>query len=142
MLFRSLVAFTDRSISDTFAALICHGALDRFPELQLVSIENGGMWVPELFRHLTTAHGKMPFAFPSHPVERFLTSVWVSPYFEDDMPLLKDLLGVDRLLFGSDFPHAEGLPEPLNFVDELEGFSDNEVRKVMRDNAYRLVGAN
>jgi predicted TIM-barrel fold metal-dependent hydrolase len=66
----------------------------------------------------------------------------VSPYFEDDMPLLKDLLGVDRLLFGSDFPHAEGLPEPLNFVDELEGFSDDEVRKVMRDNAYRLVGAN
>jgi len=68
--------------------------------------------------------------------------VWVSPYFEDDMPLLKDLLGVDRLLFGSDFPHAEGLPEPLNFVDELEGFSDDEVRKVMRDNAYRPVGAN
>jgi predicted TIM-barrel fold metal-dependent hydrolase len=58
------------------------------------------------------------------------------------MPLLKDLLGVDRLLFGSDFPHAEGLPEPLNFIDELEGFSDDEVRKVMRDNAYRLVGAN
>jgi len=137
-----LVAFADRSISDTFAALICHGALDRFPELQLVSIENGGMWVPELFRHLTTAHGKMPFAFPSHPVERFLTSVWVSPYFEDDMPLLKDLLGVDRLLFGSDFPHAEGLSEPLNFIDELEGFSDDEVRKVMRDNACRLVGAN
>ena len=136
------MAFADRSISDTFAALICHGALDRFPELQLVSIENGGMWVPELFRHLTTAHGKMPFAFPSHPVERFLTSVWVSPYFEDDMPLLKDLLGVDRLLFGSDFPHAEGLPEPLNFIDELEGFSDDEVRKVMRDNACRLVGAN
>ena len=137
-----LVAFTDRSISDTFAALICHGVLDRFPELQLVSIENGGMWVPELFRHLTAAHGKMPFAFPSHPIERFLASVWVSPYFEDDMPLLKDLLGVDRLLFGSDFPHAEGLPEPLNFIDELEGFSDDEVRKVMRDNAYRLVGAN
>ncbi|MCS5664987.1 MAG: amidohydrolase family protein, partial [Acidimicrobiales bacterium] len=85
--------------------------------------------------------GKMPFAFPSHPVERFLTSVWVSPYFEDDMPLLKDLLGVDRLLFGSDFPHAEGLSEPLNFINELEGFSDDEVRKVMRDNACRLVGA-
>ena len=59
----------------------------------------------------------------------------------DDMPLLKDLLGVDRLLFGSDFPHAEGLSEPLNFVDELEGFTDDEVRKVMRDNACRLVGA-
>jgi len=46
------------------------------------------------------------------------------------------------LLFGSDFPHAEGLSEPLNFIDELEGFSDDEVRKVMRDNACRLVGAN
>ena len=83
----------------------------------------------------------MPFAFPSHPVERFLTNVWVSPYFEDDMVLLRDLLGIDRLLFGSDFPHAEGLAEPLSFIDELEGFSDDDVRKMMRDNAYQLIGA-
>ena len=47
-----LVAFQDRGISDTFAALICHGVLERFPTLQLASIENGAMWVPDLLRNL------------------------------------------------------------------------------------------
>ena len=28
------------------------------------------------------------------------------------MDRLKDEIGIDRLLFGSDFPHTEGLPEP------------------------------
>ena len=135
-----LVAFTDRTISDTFAALICHGVFCRFPGLRIVSIENGGMWVPELLRHLASAHGKMPFAFERHPVEQFQANVWVSPYFEDDMVMLRDLLGIDRLLFGSDYPHAEGLADPMSYVDELEGFDDDEIRKFMRDNADGLIG--
>ena len=136
-----LVAFADRTISDTFAALICHGAFCRFPGLRIVSIENGGMWVPELLRHLASAQGKMPFAFERHPVEQFHSNVWVSPYFEDDMVMLRDLLGIDRLLFGSDYPHAEGLADPMSYVDELVGFDNDEIRKVMRDNADGLIGA-
>ena len=107
-----LVAFADRGISDTFAALICHGVLERFPNLRLASIENGAMWVPDLLRNLKDARGKMPFSFKQHPVEQFKEHVWVAPYYEDDMAMLKDAIGIDRLLFGSDFPHTEGLPEP------------------------------
>ena len=80
-----LVAFQDRGISDTFAALICHGVLTRFPNLRLASIENGAMWVPDLLRNLGDGHGKMPFAFDEHPVEQFTRCVWVAPYYEDDM---------------------------------------------------------
>jgi predicted TIM-barrel fold metal-dependent hydrolase len=65
--------------------------------------------------------------------------VWVAPYYEDDMAMLKDELGVDRLLFGSDFPHAEGLPEPTDFVKDIPTFSADEVRAVMRDNALELL---
>ncbi len=136
-----LVAFSDRSISDTFAALICHGVLDRFPELRLVTIENGAMWVPELLRNFEICYGKMPFAFSRHPVEAFRENVWVSPYFEDDMDLLKDQIGVDRLLFGSDFPHAEGLPEPTAYVKDITNFTGDEVYKVMRENAYDLLSS-
>jgi predicted TIM-barrel fold metal-dependent hydrolase len=135
-----LVAFQDRGISDTFAALICHGVLERFPDLRLASIENGAMWVPDLLRNLRDARGKMPFAFAEHPVEQFRRQVWVAPYYEDDMDLLKDALGVDRLLFGSDFPHAEGLPEPAMYVKDIPTFSPEETRKVMRDNVHDLLG--
>jgi predicted TIM-barrel fold metal-dependent hydrolase len=134
-----LVAFQDRGISDTFAALICHGVLERFPALRLASIENGAMWVPDLLRNLKDARGKMPFAFQRHPVEQFTDQVWVAPYYEDDMATLKDAIGVERLLFGSDFPHTEGLPEPTMFVKDIPSFTPEETKAVMRDNVLELL---
>jgi predicted TIM-barrel fold metal-dependent hydrolase len=65
--------------------------------------------------------------------------VWVSPFYEDDIPLLRDLLGADHILFGSDWPHAEGLAEPTAFINDIPGFSDDEVHKVMHDNAWSLA---
>jgi len=135
-----LVAFQDRGISDTFAALVCHGVLERFPTLKLVSIENGAMWVPDLLRNLRDAYGKMPFAFDRHPVDQFKEQVWVAPYYEDDMARLKDEVGIERLLFGSDFPHTEGLPEPTLFVKDIPTFDAAETKAIMRDNVVALMG--
>jgi len=81
----------------------------------------------------------MPFAFDVHPVEQFKQQVWVEPFYEDDMAMLRDLLGIDRLLFGSDFPHAEGLPVPTDFINDIPAFTPDEVRQVMRDNAISLL---
>jgi predicted TIM-barrel fold metal-dependent hydrolase len=134
-----IVAFQDLGISQTLAALICHGVFERFPNLRVASIENGAMWVPDLVRNLRDGYGKMPMVFDTHPVDQLKQHVWIAPYYEDDMQLLKDLVGVDRLLFGSDFPHAEGLPEPTDFVKDIPGFSDDEVRAVMRDNVLDLI---
>ena len=135
-----LVAFADRGISDTFAALICHGVLERFPALKLASIENGAMWVPDLLRNLQDAYGKMPFSFADHPVEQFRRQVWVSPYYEDDMGRLRDAIGIERLLFGSDFPHTEGLPDPVQYVKDIPEFDAAETKAVMRDNVLELLG--
>ena len=134
-----LVAFQDRGISDTFAALICHGVLERFPDLRLASIENGAMWVPDLLRNLRDAHGKMPFAFKDHPVDQFRRQVWVAPYYEDDMARLKDEIGIERLLFGSDFPHTEGLADPTHFVKDIPTFDADDTRAIMRDNVRDLL---
>lgn len=134
-----MVAFADRGISDTFAALICHGVLERFPSLRLASIENGAMWVPDLLRNLKDGYGKMPFAFQRHPVEQFTEQVWVAPYYEDDMARLKDEIGIERLLFGSDFPHTEGLPDPTLFVKDIPTFDAAETQAIMRDNVRELL---
>ena len=135
-----LVAFADRGISETLAAIICHGVLERFPTLRIASIENGAMWVPDLLRNLNDAHGKMPFAFAEHPVEQFRRNVWISPYYEDDMVRLRDAVGIDRLMFGSDFPHTEGLAEPVAFVRDIPEFDAAETRAVMRDNVREFMG--
>jgi predicted TIM-barrel fold metal-dependent hydrolase len=66
--------------------------------------------------------------------------VWVSPYYEEDLTALSGRIGVDRILFGSDWPHGEGLESPLSFTEELKGFSEADVQKVMRDNALDFLG--
>jgi predicted TIM-barrel fold metal-dependent hydrolase len=66
--------------------------------------------------------------------------VWVTPYCEEDLEALADLIGVERILFGSDWPHGEGLEQPLDFLKELDGFEDKAIRRVMRDNALELLG--
>jgi predicted TIM-barrel fold metal-dependent hydrolase len=49
-------------------------------------------------------------------------------------------LPTDHILFGSDFPHPEGLADPLSYVDELSAFSDEDVRKIMGANLTSLIG--
>lgn len=135
-----LVAFADRGISDTLASMVCHGLLERFPALRIASIENGAMWLPDLLRNLSDAYGKMPFGFKEHPVEQFRRQVWIAPYYEDDMTRLRDAVGIERLMFGSDFPHTEGLADPCAFVKDIPEFDDAETKVVMRDNVREFLG--
>ena len=65
--------------------------------------------------------------------------MWISPYYEDDLLALRDLIGADHMLFGSDFPHAEGLAAPVSFVHDLDGFSPDEIELVMRTNGLSLT---
>ncbi len=128
-------------IHDTLAALICHGLFERFPKLRVASIESGSAFVRPLLAKLRKAFGQMPMAFGSDPVEQFRSRVFVAPHYEDDLDALKQQIGAARVLFGSDYPHAEGLAEPASFVHELKGYDADEVRRVMRDNALGLLQA-
>ena len=127
-----------RPIYDTIAALIAHGLFGRFPNLRVATIESGSDWVGELVPKMTKSFKQMPGAWGEDPVETLRRHVWVSPYYEDDIRELADILGSDHVLMGSDWPHAEGIAEPAAFVSDLGGFSDEEVRKVMRENGLAL----
>jgi len=135
---RGLVS-ADRAPFDTFAALICHGVFDRFPGLRMASVEMGSDWVRELLRKLQKSFGQAAGAYREDPVEAFKRHVWVSPFHEEDLRGMADLIGVERMLMGSDFPHAEGIAVPSDYVNELKGFSPREVRLVMRENALQLA---
>ena len=47
-------------------------------------------------------------------------------------------MGADRVIFGSDWPHIEGMPEPLDYLAELKDFSDADRRAIMLDNVAYL----
>jgi predicted TIM-barrel fold metal-dependent hydrolase len=130
-----------RAVQDSVASWVCHGALYRFPELKVAVIENGTSWLSPLLETLADIYKKAPNAFPADPVEEIRNRIHVAPFFEDDMSHVVDLLGVDRVLFGSDYPHPEGLADPLSFLDTLKGVDLNEEDKgkIMGGNLARLM---
>jgi predicted TIM-barrel fold metal-dependent hydrolase len=123
---------------DLFAALISHRLFERFPNLRIASIEMGSFWVPWLFQSMARVYGQSPSSFAEDPLETFRRHVWIAPFHEDDIGLLRDLVGAENMVAGSDWPHAEGLSEPGDCVHDLKGFSKDEIRRVMRDNALAL----
>jgi predicted TIM-barrel fold metal-dependent hydrolase len=135
--FRMLQAW--RPIEDAVSAMVCHGALSRFPQLKVAVIENGSSWVEPLLNNLADVYKKMPQDFPEEPVSVFKRQIHVSPFWEEDLPALAELIGVERVLFGSDFPHPEGLADPASYIDELKGAPEDAVRKIMGGNLARLM---
>ena len=126
-------------IHDMMASLMSDRLFERFPNLRVATIETGSGWVSPLLQRLRKTAIQNPHAFGADPYDLFMDHVWVSPFFEDDVPALVNRVGAERVLFGSDYPHAEGLAEPISFEKELQGFSDKEVRLIMHDNARALV---
>jgi predicted TIM-barrel fold metal-dependent hydrolase len=138
--FRMLSAW--RPIEDAVSALVCHGALSRFPQLKVAVIENGSSWVAPLLDRMKDLYKKMPQDFLEDPVEVIKRNIYISPFWEEDLGALADLLGVEHVLFGSDYPHPEGLADPATYVDELEGLDDESVRKIMGGNLAHLMNVN
>jgi predicted TIM-barrel fold metal-dependent hydrolase len=126
-------------IRDTMSSIMADKLFERFPNLRLATIETGSAWVGSLLKRLKTLAVQVPQEFDADPVEVFMDHVWVSPFFEDDVVGLVKLVGADRVIFGSDFPHAEGLSDPVSFVKELDGVPAADVRKIMHDNAGFLA---
>jgi predicted TIM-barrel fold metal-dependent hydrolase len=124
------------------SAMICHGAFTRFPDLRVGTIENGGTWVAPFIKGLDNIHKKMPQDFEEHPVNVFKRNVYVNPFWEDELEALIELMTPDRVLFGSDYPHPEGLAKPVDFIDDLpESLSDTDAAKIMGGNLKELLDA-
>ena len=135
-----LLVMQNRAISDMMAAMVCHGALTRFPDLRIATIENGGTWVAPLVEKFEGIYKKMPQEFAEHPVEAFRRNVYVNPFWEDALEGLIDIMSPDRLLFGSDYPHPEGLGNPLSFYDDLpSSLSQVDTAKIMGGNLKELL---
>jgi predicted TIM-barrel fold metal-dependent hydrolase len=130
-----------RPVTDAVASWVCHGALFRFPELKVAVIENGSAWLKPLLDQLGDVYKKMPQNFLGDPVEAVRSRIHISPFWEEDLAELASIVGVERVLFGSDYPHPEGLADPVSYVDHLAKLSETDQAMVMGGNLARLVAA-
>ena len=124
--------------ADTLSALISNQVLLNEPaDFASRSSRAARHGCRQLFKALGKHAGQAPGLYPEHPHDVLRKHVSIAPFYEDDLAGLKDLLGVDKILLGSDWPHTEGLADPLSFIKDLErdGYTEAEQQKVLHDNA-------
>jgi len=146
--FQWVCMYGDRPIMDTIVALVMGNFFGRYPQIKVLSVENGSLWVPYVLKAMDKmkgmgrngpwiggrVHGRASEIFKQH--------VWVNPYHEEDHKALADLIGVEHVVFGSDYPHAECVPHPEEFIAGIQKqFAAPDVRKLMRENARHLVAS-
>lgn len=141
------VYLASTAMEDTIANLILNNLFDRFPRLRILSVENGSEWVKGLMKRMnkaafqTRGQEGLGGAVRCRPADVLKEHFYICPFFEEDPVELAEMIGEDRVLFGSDWPHPEGLAEPLDFANKLIAHDDVQMtRKVMRSNTARLIG--
>lgn len=135
--------WSDRPIMDTVTAMVFHNLFGRFPNVKVLIAEFGAVWAPYLLRKLDHAMmlGRRPKwgDMPGRPSQLVKERCVIAPYPEENVSRAMEVLGTDCLVFGSDFPHSEGLPDPVQYASQLQGLDEEIVRKIMRDNLASFI---
>ncbi len=140
--FQWVMYWGDRPALELTAALILHNFFGRFPNIKVLLAEQGTVWLPYTLR-------KMDHAFmmgrkarwhdtgrlDARPSEIFKRHFYIAPFPEENVQRVAAEVGIDSLVFGSDFPHGEGLARPADYADtQLAAFSAEDARRILRDN--------
>ena len=129
----------------TFCHIILSGVLDRHPNLKFVSVENGIDWVPYFLGRIDGVYTQstfVPYRFKGDtiPSDYMRQNVFYS-FMDDDLGIaLRHMIGVDQLVWGSDYPHPEGTyPNSQEILDRmLADVPENERAKITGGNCARL----
>lgn len=106
------------NLVDAMASIIGHGLATRFPRLRFLPVEYSSGWIRPFRDKLRRTYDDAPALFDENPVDVFDRNVWVHAFHEPDPKGLIDAgIPVDHIMFGSDFPHPEGMADPLAYSE-------------------------
>jgi len=131
--------------------------LERHPRLRVVLTEQGAAWIPRGLETLDWFHRRMTMGGAAEtvffgavakdmsmtPSEYFRRNFWVGASFlrPSESPLRHDI-GVDRMMWGADYPHSEG-SYPYTTEALRAAFADvppAEVKMMLETNAAGVYG--
>ena len=130
----------------TLAGLLCSGVPQQFPLLKLVVVEGGIGWVAAAVRlmdHLWEDHHAWVQPHLDEPPSFYCKRQFYFTFEDDKAGLLtRELLNIDHLMWGSDYPHTEGtFPHSREQIaKDFAGIPESETRKLVIENAARLYG--
>ena len=128
----------ERAAYDFLITLCYEKLFERFPNLRIASVENGAEFLPDLIRKLGQSRNRMKGYYKEDPALLFKEHVWINPFWEDDVNEVVAQMGPERVIFGSDWPHIEGMEQPLDYVAEIAHFDPGVQRKILRENTLGL----
>jgi predicted TIM-barrel fold metal-dependent hydrolase len=119
-------------VHDGMASVIGHGLATRFPKLKFMPVEFQAEWIRPFIKRIQAAYERSPVLFDEDPFEVFKRNVYVHIFHEPDPQELIDMgLPADRLMFGSDFPHPEGIADPLAYSEVVANLSQEDQELIM-----------
>ena len=145
------VFFLTHSVAHPFeqmiavASMVCGGVLDRFPDLRVSFLESGIGWVPYWMERLDAEFEFRPEEVPiKRPPSEYMKSeqcFYSCDPDEKTIPYVAEVLGEDRIIFASDYPHWDSrFPHSVSDVHEVAGLSERVRNKIFGENAARLYG--
>jgi predicted TIM-barrel fold metal-dependent hydrolase len=129
------------NLVDALASIIGHGLATRFPTLRFMPVEFDSRWIRPFYAKLQRVAAETPIFFDEDPVDVFNRNVWVHAFHEPDPKGLIDLgIPVDHLMFGSDFPHPEGMADPLAYSEVVKDLPLDQQALIMGGSLERAIG--
>jgi predicted TIM-barrel fold metal-dependent hydrolase len=127
--------------------LIFTGVFERYPRLRVGSVEHELSWVPHFLERIDYTYTQRArrdwwyrFKGDLLPSDFFRRNVFLS--FQEDHLGIRDraFIGVDALMWGSDYPHTETtFPRSRQILERiLEGVPEDERQKITSTNVARL----
>jgi len=140
---------TDYWVRYSLGAMLFAGVFDRYPRLKVGSVEHETMWIPHWLQQMDFTYRERPVftkGWKSRegmlPSEYWRRNMFVE-FMEDELGVrIRDTIGVDNMLWGSDFPHSESTwPQSKQFLDRIfTGVPEEDRRKITSENAAKLFG--
>jgi predicted TIM-barrel fold metal-dependent hydrolase len=140
---------SDYQVRMALADLIMSGVFEKFPRLKIISAENEGGWVPFFMMRMDWHYennfrltGGVRFSNARMPSDFMHSNIWVSFIEDPTFVRVRDSIGYERALWGSDFPHAEAtFPNSASIISRMfDGVPDDERIAMTRTNVMKLYG--
>jgi len=131
-------------MAESISRMVLSGLLERYPDLQVVSVEGQLGWIPFTQHYLDHVWEKHRFwtgnELKNPPSFYFRRQVHAT-FMEDPVGLReREFIGIDNIMWSSDYPHSETTwPNSRELTDRwLDGFPAEDRKKILHDNAARL----
>lgn len=143
-----MFSYSEIPVMMTMASFVYWNFFERFPNIKMASVENGAEWLPRFLYKMDKMRGMARSGWwpmgqlKERPSTIFKRHCFVVAYPEDDIKKIADEMGgdVSCLLMGSDYPHAEGVPTPIDFVTEgCTGLTPEQIDQIMYSNGRRML---